>query len=148
MYRKLLVDWIAQESKVILDKWMDQTWDIQSCIIGNKRITWAGFDLTSQWLTSSLCTHWTTKTCMRKLFYSMAYSFNPFSSTMAAKKMGHGSLSLPLSLTHTHTQKAGPFSIFAIRDAWGQIEVNVWEIILLRVGFFHEHFKIFYEYLS
>ena len=72
--------------------------------------------------------------------------FNPFSSTKAAKKMGHGSLSLPH--THTPTHEAGPFPIFAIADAWGQIEVNVWEIILLRVGFFHGHFKVFYECLS
>ena len=123
---------------------MDQTRDIQSCIIGNKRITWAGLDLTSQRLTSSLCTHWTTKTCMKKLFHSMAYFFNPFSSTTAAKKMGHGSLSLP----HTHTHTAGPFPIFAIEDVWEQIEVNVWEIIFLPVGFFHDHFKVFNECLS
>ncbi len=60
--------------------------------------------------------------------------FNPFSSTKAAKKMGFGSLSL--------------FPFFAIKDAWGHIEVNVWETILLRVGFFHDRFKVFYEYLS
>ena len=69
--------------------------------------------------------------------------FNPFSSTKAAKKMGFGSL----SLTHTHTQ-LDLFPFFAIKDAWGHIEVNVWETILLRLGFFHDRFKVFYEYLS
>ena len=68
--------------------------------------------------------------------------FEPFSSTEAAKKMGYGSHS------HTHTHTAGPFSILAIKDAWGQIKVNVeefpifWEMILLQEGFFHDHFDI------
>ena len=74
----------------------------------------------------------------------MTYFSNLFSSTKAAKKMGHGSLSLP----HTHTHTAGPFPIFAIEDVWEQIEVNVWEIIFLPVGFFHDHFKVFNECLS
>ena len=120
---------------------MNQLWDIQICFIGTKNVVGAGFDPTFQRFIASLSYHWTTKKRIRKIVLFNALSFWAILIHWGCKENG-----LWLSLTHTHT--AGPFSILAIKDAWGQIKVNVeefpifWEMILLQEGFFHDHFDI------
>ena len=63
----------------------------------------------------------------KRLIHSILIYSDPFLSTKAAEKWDYGLLSLSHSLTSTHTHSAAIFSILAIKDAHGQIEVNVEE---------------------